>query len=204
MEHNLDHGTNNRYAIHWLNNIREKMTNITHNKEPKTPDNKKWVTFKYFSPVIRRISNLFKETNLKIAFRPHNTIQQQITKKKNNINPSGIYSLQCNTCKDVYVGQSGRDINTRYKEHIRYIRTNNPTSAYATHILNNRHEYGNASNTVRLIKECDKGVRMNCWEAMFIQAYHQDGTLITEQQITEHNSLFDLGNLETTIRTQNT
>jgi len=45
---------------------------------------------------------------------------------------------------------------------------------------------------------------MNCWEAMFIQAYHQDGTLITEQQVTEHNPLFDLGNLETTMRTQST
>ena len=94
-----------------------------------------------------RISTLFKDTNLKIAFKPHNTTQQQLTKKKNNTNPSGIYRLQCNTCKDVYIGQSGRDINTRYKEHIRYIRTNNPTSACATHILNNRHEYGNAGNT---------------------------------------------------------
>jgi hypothetical protein len=103
----------------------------------------------------------------------------------------------------VYVGQSGRDINTRYKEHIRYIRTNNPNSAYATHILNNRHEYGNASNTVRLLKECDKGTHMNSREAMFIQAHHQEGTLNTEQQLTEHNPLFDLGNLETTMRTQN-
>ena len=114
----------------------------THNKELQTPDRKKWVTFKYFSPAIRRITNLFRDTNLKIAFRPHNTTQQQLTKKKVNTNPSGIYRLQCNTCKDVYVGQSGRDINTRYKEHIRYIRTNNPTSAYASHILNNRHEIG--------------------------------------------------------------
>ena len=55
-----------------------------------------------------------------------------------------------------------------------------------------------------LLKECDKGTRMNCWEAMFIQAYHQKGTLITEQQVTEHNPLFELGNLETTMRTRNT
>jgi hypothetical protein len=27
---------------------------------------------------------------------------------------------------------------------LRYIRTNNPNSAYALHILNNRHEYGTA------------------------------------------------------------
>ena len=83
--------------------------------------------------------------------------------------------------------------------HIRYIRTNNTTSAYATHILNNRHEYGNASNTIQLLNKCNKGTRMNCWEAMYIHAYHQERTLLAEQQVTEHNPLFDLGNLETLI-----
>ena len=94
----------------------------------------------------------------------------------------------------MYIGQSGRDINIRYKEHIRYIRTNNPISAYATHILNNNHEYGTANNTVQILKKCDKGIRMNCWESMFIQTYHHEGTLITEQQVNEHNPLFELVN----------
>jgi len=35
---------------------------------------------------------------------------------------------------------------------------------------------------------------MNCWEATFIQTYHQDGTLITEQQVNEYNPLFELVN----------
>ena len=51
----LNIGKNNGYPKHWLNNIREKMANRRHSKEPKIPDNKKWVTFKYFSPAIRRI-----------------------------------------------------------------------------------------------------------------------------------------------------
>ena len=29
---------------------------------------------------------------------------------------------------------------------------------------------------------------------MFIQTYHQDGTLITEQQVNEYNPLFELVN----------
>jgi len=32
---------------------------------------------------------------------------------------------------------------------------------------------------------------MNCWEAMFIQNYYQKGTLVTEQQVNEHNPLFE-------------
>ena len=194
---------NNGYPRHLINSIRTKMTNNTQNTEPRMHDNKKWITFKYFSPIVRRITNLFKDSNLNIAFKPFNTIKQQLTEKKDNKNPSGIYKLQCNTCKDVYIGQSGRDINIRYKQHIRYIRTNNPISAYATHILNNNHEYGTANNTVQILKKCDKGIRMNCWESLFIQTYHQEGTLITEQQVNEHNPLFELVNYKPTTQTQN-
>jgi len=40
---------------------------------------------------------------------------------------------------------------------MRYIRTNNPTSAYALNILNNRHEYGTTAETLELLKPCNKG-----------------------------------------------
>jgi hypothetical protein len=42
---------------------------------------------------------------------------------------------------------NGKKIKFSYKEHIRYIRSNNSTSAYATHILDNRHEYGKEEHT---------------------------------------------------------
>jgi len=50
------------------------------------------------------------------------------------MNPSAVYEIKCNTYSKNYVGQSGRPIATRHNEHIRYIKTNNPVSAYATHI----------------------------------------------------------------------
>jgi hypothetical protein len=92
----------------------------------------------------------------------------------------------------VYVGESGRAINVRYKEHIRYIRTNNPKSAYSTHILNNRHEYGKAEDTLQLLQACRKGSRMDCWETLYIQAMHQQKILINEQQANDTNPLFQL------------
>jgi hypothetical protein len=169
-----------------------KKQNQKQQHEKTNINNQKWVTFTYFSPLIRRITNLFKNTNLKVAFRATNTIQQQLTKKENCKDPSGIYKLECNTCHKAYVGQSGRAITVRYKEHIRYIRTNNPKSAYATHILNNRHEYGTAQNTLKLIQACQKGKKMDCWEALHIYALHQQGTLIDEQQASDANPLFQL------------
>jgi hypothetical protein len=87
-----------------------------------------------------------------------------LAEKTKNKNPSGIYEIKFNTCNKKYVGQSGRPITTRHKEQIRYIRSNNTTSAYAAHILNNRHEYETADNTLKLIYPCRKGQKMNNWE----------------------------------------
>jgi len=87
-------------------------------------------------------------------------------------NPNGIYKLKCNTCNGVYVGQSGGTINVKYKEHIRCIRMNNSTSTYEAHILMNRREYWTKENTLQLLKACQKGTRMNCWEALYIQIFH--------------------------------
>ena len=63
------------------------------------------------------------------------------------MNANGTYKLQRNTCKKSYVGQTGRSLTTSHREHICYIKTNNPLSAYAKHILNNRHEYGKPEHT---------------------------------------------------------
>jgi hypothetical protein len=96
----------------------------------------------------------------------------------------------------VYVGQSGRAIGIRFKEHIRYIRSNNNTSAYATHILEKYgHEYGTKENTLHLLKPCHKRKHMDCWEALYMQALHHKQLLIGEQQIGEVNPLFQMATI---------
>ena len=123
-------------------------------------------------------TSLFKQSNLRIALLATNTTYKQLTEKPTQNNPSGIYELKCNTYNRAYIGQSGGSIAVKHKEHVRYIRTNNPTSAYALHILNNKHDYGTADETLKLLKPCHKGPRMNCWETFYMQLFHQHGTLI--------------------------
>ena len=107
----------------------------------------------------------------------------------------GVYRLKCNTCNKVYVGQSGRAITKRFKEHIRYIKTNNPTSAYVAHILQNIHEFGTEKDTMYLIKACQKSSHMDCWEALYMYAYRKQQILISEQQVNDTNAIFDLANV---------
>ena len=62
------------------------------------------------------------------------------------------HCLTCKTCNLSYVGQTSRNLRTRFQEHIRYIKTNNPQSAYAQHILHNQHECGTIVETMTLLK----------------------------------------------------
>jgi len=72
------------------------------------------------------------------------------------------------------------------------LRTNNPISAYALYILNNRHEYNTAEEMLELLKPCNKGTRMNCWEALYVQAFQQHNILIEKQQVSDINPLYEL------------
>jgi len=157
-----------------IHNMKKKL--IAKKQKLQTTTTKKRIKFSYHSPLIRKITNLFKHTNLNIALRATNTIHQQLADKivKTSTNSSGIYKLKCNTCNNSYVGQSERSVATRHKEHTRYIRTKNPISAYALHILSN------------------KRTKMNCWEALYMQAFRQRNVLIEEQKVSNINPLYEL------------
>ena len=125
----------NGYPTTLINRLNNQIKNkINRPKDytltQNTISNKKWTIFEYSNPLIRKVTNIFKNTNLKITFRVSNTTQnilkthaQNNDKNKN----SGIYS---NTCNSYYVGQTGRNLKARYIEHTRYIKNNEPKSAY--------------------------------------------------------------------------
>ena len=93
--------------------LRNKIigTQKTKNTHIQTQKNK-WITFTYHSPLIHKVTNLFKSTNLNIAFRTCNTTYNELCDRspQNKLNSSGIHRLQCKTCNKSYVGQTGRSI----------------------------------------------------------------------------------------------
>jgi hypothetical protein len=68
---------NNGFPEQIVHKLKKKLTTKkkqTMQTQPMQQHNKKWVTFTYHGPSVRKVTNLFKHTNLKIAFRPTNTI----------------------------------------------------------------------------------------------------------------------------------
>jgi len=77
-----------------------------------------------------------------------------------------------------------------YREHIRYIKNNDPQLAYALHILQNRHEYGSLKETMSPLKQIHKISMLIPYEQLLIQTFHQNRNLIPEQNCAEQNPLF--------------
>ena len=167
----------NRQIQRNINNKDDTHKNETHIRKIRT-------TFTYFRPLIRKITNLFKHTNIQIAVKTINTIQQltQYTSHQNTAEyeKPGIYKLTCNTCNLSYIGQTHRSLQPRYKEHTRYIQYNDTQSAYTPHILNNTHEYGRLTDTMKLIKYINNPTMLLPYEQLFMQSYHHHEHLILE------------------------
>jgi hypothetical protein len=160
-------------------------------------EDNKWVTFTYTRNYIRKIIKLFKDTNLTIAFKTTTTIGKLLSDNNitNTYKQSSIYKMTCQSCHKVYVGQTGQNLITRYKEHIRNIRFNKEESAFAQHIPNQGHQYGPMEQIMKLIEYARMGNVMNIKD-YYIYEFKQLNELIEEQKITKdndnQNNIFDI------------
>jgi len=134
---------NNNFPQSLIIRLNRQIQHKTGHTQTRRNDKKLWATFTYHSPKIRKITNLFKNTNIGIAFRK--TTLRQLTKpiptdQTLEHEKIGVYKFSCKTCQHSYIGQTSRNLKSRFREHTRYIKNDDPLSAYALHILNCRHE----------------------------------------------------------------
>ena len=191
---------NNNFPNKPITNLKQQIQRNTTRQKPNNKENKnnaKWATVTHYSPKVRKITSLFKHTDINVAFKNNNTISQIHRPKTTNntqvYNKCGSYKLTCQTCQQVYVGQTSRSLKQRYQEHIRYIRNNNTQSAFAQHILKNQHEYGTINGIMKLLKPTNHTSMLISYELFFIHSQRQHDQLITEQNPSENNPLIQLG-----------
>jgi len=106
----LNIARNNNFPYKLIINFKHQLQrNTTHHKtsNKENKNNTKRATFTYHSPKVKKVTYLFKHTNLKITFKSNsnNTILHLIRSKNNNTqfyNKSGVYKLTCKTCKHAY------------------------------------------------------------------------------------------------------
>jgi len=78
----------NNFPQHLLQKTSQWIQNRTNPIHNRKKDNKRiWATFTYHSPQIRKITNLFRSTNIGVAFKATTTLQQLIRPTMQNQKP---------------------------------------------------------------------------------------------------------------------
>jgi hypothetical protein len=89
----------NEYPITIIDKLNEQiinknLNNIQNNLQIQQNSNKKWIAFEYHSPIIKKITNIFRNTNLHITYRVSNTTHKLLKiyhRNKDIYTNSGIY-----------------------------------------------------------------------------------------------------------------
>ncbi|XP_046391599.1 uncharacterized protein LOC124159733 [Ischnura elegans] len=95
----------------------------------------------FISTVSGKITRILKRHGIEAYFRPPPKLLGQLVTAKDpcGLQTQGIYQIPC-TCDLVYVGETGRTIETRLTEHRRHFRLGQPEkSAVAEHSISSDH-----------------------------------------------------------------
>lgn len=84
---------------------------------------------------------------------------------------SGIYKIECNECSEIYIGQTSRNIKTRYEEHESHIKKNRPTkSAVALHVIENQHVC--TIENLTLVKQVNNKRKLDAYESIYMHKHN--------------------------------
>jgi hypothetical protein len=65
---------NNGFPLQIIHNLKYKLIKTKTKNTPTQTQRKKWITYTYHSPLVLKVTYLFKSTNVNIPFRRCNTI----------------------------------------------------------------------------------------------------------------------------------
>ena len=127
-------------------------------------------------PYVRGLSEAIKRTllsaNIRVVFQPYTTLRKELVRVKDPTLPGKkanvVYKIPCSECPAVYIGQTGRLLETRIAEHktaVKHARCD--VSAVADHVWNKQHQMD--FNEVSILAQ-EKNQQQRCYlESWFIQ-----------------------------------
>jgi hypothetical protein len=173
----------------------QKLSNLTPKQQQILPTPKcRWATFTYVGKETTYITNIFKHSDLRIAYRTNNTIHSHLTHKNQNpdkFSLSGVYKLTCPDCKKAFVGQTGRNFTIRYNEHKHAFQSNSHSSRFAQHLSEHAHSCGTVNNTMQVLHYQNKGAHLNTIEQFYIHAEHASNNHLNDSHTIFPNRIFD-------------
>ena len=138
---------------------------------PKPPctQNKPYVTLPYVSD-LSMVKTVSHQCDVNIAFKYTSTLRSILVRNKefNNVT-AGVYKIPCRDCNHVYIGETGRDLDTRIKEHKYACKVGNNNNAIFVHSYNNNHVIDWTSS--QMLYNCSNFKKRRIVESVCIDKY---------------------------------
>ena len=115
-----------------------------------------------YSPGLLNVQNTINSINhqeeekqkVSITFKYNNTLRNRLVRNRDKkTSKEGVYCIPCLECSKCYVGETGRDLNTRLEEHRSDCRLGKNYSAVAHHSLDVGHKIG--FNKSKIVYKCN-------------------------------------------------
>ncbi|BHF80756.1 hypothetical protein SprV_0702388400 [Sparganum proliferum] len=114
-------------------------------ERPNRTDTKVWRALPYVKNVSEVVGRLLAPLGVGVAHRPEATIRRQLMKPKDPLprqETSGVvYRIWCSCGQSNYVGETGRQLQTRMAEHAAAVRRNDASSQVAAHSTGTGHSF---------------------------------------------------------------
>lgn len=131
-----------RYPKGLLIHLKNKAIKIRTktNKTSKRKSNDAYITIPH-SNHAETVAKHLEGAGMKVAITSGKKIGEIITqgKKHDNNENSVVYKIPCGVCQKAYIGETGRGLETRLKEHRRDVRNHQSYSAFVVHIEKSNH-----------------------------------------------------------------
>ena len=126
----------------------------------KTEKLKRFTSIPYVQGVSEPISRILTQVGIGVALKPHHKLSSFFRKPKDVIyfeqKRGLVYQLSCRDCNAVYVGETGRSVRTRKREHADAVKTfNTKKSALSQHVMDFDHRIDWDNISIRSLRSFD-------------------------------------------------
>ena len=146
-----------------------------------------WRSISYEDESVSIVTNTLDRHNIKMAFKTTNNLFTLLNKKKSEndkLTRGGVYKIKCDDCDCFYVGETGRSVGERIKEH-----RSTTLSAFGRHLKIHGHRSKKDEN-IDLLHDCKKGLKLTLLEALEIWKRKEDPLMLNEQVELRKEPLF--------------
>ena len=186
---------NNKYDPSILRKCRNNKTKTKIEQEQETRQSR-WARFIYVGSETRRITKLFRGTNVKVTYTTNNNLgkllDMQTPPKRNKYDRNGVYQLTRHTCRMKYIGQTGRPFQIKFREHYNGYKYANNRSKFAQHVIDEGHSFGPMDNVMDIVHIAKKGKMLDTLKIFYIYRETQNKNKINDKLTVQTNPIFEV------------